>query len=538
VAGTIRSSAKVSVAILVSRILGVLRDSIFARIFGVSGLTDAYVAAFRIPNLLRDLFAEGALSSAFVPTFSEAVVKGGHERAYRLGNLILGGLLLVTGGLTLAGLVWADTLVSLITRGFGGNAAQVAMGGLLTRIMMPILVLVSVSAVWMGMLNAQQRYLAPAYAPAMFNVTSIACGVLLLVFHPSERTGIIVWSAGTATAGLVQAVVQLPSLHRLGYRVRPALRGLWRDLDVRRIVRLMGPATIGLAAIQINIFVNTQYAAALGSGPLTYLQNAFRLFYLPVGLFGVALATVTTARASHEAARGDREGLIGRVSDGTRGVWLLALPSAVGLLVLARPVVELLFQGGKFLPVHTAATVPIVQAYMLGVLPYSLVKVYAPAFFAVDRPRVPMIASMASVAANLLFNGLTYRRLGAPGLALGTTVAALVNLCILYLWFGRAVGRPGRSGWARDLLLLLAANLILGLVAAAAWAGATRGLASLAIAWPRGTARLVHFLVLFATIAVGFIVYAGFLRLVRVRGAEELWELPRRLVRRMAGRPA
>jgi putative peptidoglycan lipid II flippase len=525
-------------AILVSRVLGVARDSIFARIFGVSALTDAYVAAFRIPNLLRDLFAEGALSSAFVPTFSDAMVKGGQERAYRLGNLVLGGLLLITGALILAGLVWSEALVSLITRGFGGNAAQVAMGGLLTQIMMPILMFVSVSAVWMGMLNAQQHYMAPAYAPAMFNVTSIACGVVLLVLHVSERTGIIVWSSGTAVAGLVQAVVQLPSLHRLGYRVRPALRGLLRDLDVRRIVRLMGPATIGLAAIQINVFVNTQYAAALGSGPLTYLQNAFRLFYLPVGLFGVALATVTTARASQEAARGDREALIARVSDGARGVWLLALPSAVGLVVLAKPVVQLLFEGGKFLPAHTAATVPIVQAYMLGVLPYSLVKVFAPAFFAVDRPRVPMIASMSSVAANLIFNSLTYRRLGAPGLALGTTVAALVNLSILYLWFGRAIGRRRSPRWARDLVLMVLANGVLALVAAGAWAGATRGLASLAIAWPRGVLRAFHGVLLLATIAIGFATYVALLRLLRVRGAEELWELPRKVLRRFSGRRA
>ena len=520
-------------AILASRVLGVARDSIFARIFGVSGLTDAYVAAFRIPNLLRDLFAEGALSSAFVPTFSDALVKGGQERAYRLGNLVLGGILLVTGALSLAGAVWSEALVSLITRGFGGNAAQVVTAGLLTRIMMPILTLVSVSAVWMGMLNAQQRYLAPAYAPAMFNVTSIACGVALLLLHVSDRTGMIVWSAGTATAGLVQAVVQLPSLHKLGYRVRPRLRGLLGNLDVRRIVRLMGPATIGLAAIQINVFVNTQYAAALGSGPLTYLQNAFRLFYLPVGLFGVALATVTTARASNEAARGDQDALIARVSDGVRGVWLLAFPSAVGLVVLAKPVVQLLFQGGKFLPVHTAATVPIVQAYMLGVLPYSLVKVFAPAFFAVDRPRVPMIASISSVVANLLFNSLTYRTLGAPGLALGTTVAALVNLAILRVWFGRVLASPATPRWWRAVGLMIVSNAVLGLVAFAAWAGASRALALLPPSlWPWGTFRLAHAVSLFATIAVAFLAYVGCLALFRVRGADELWTLPRKVVRR------
>jgi putative peptidoglycan lipid II flippase len=538
VANTIRSSANVSLAILTSRVLGVARDSIFARIFGVSALTDAYVAAFRIPNLLRDLFAEGALSSAFVPTFSDAMVKGGQERAYRLGNLVLGGLLLITGALSLAGILWADQLVSLITRGFGGSAAQVATGGMLTRIMMPILTLVSVSAVWMGMLNAQQRYLAPAYAPAMFNVTSIACGVLLLVVHCSERTGMVVWSSGTAVAGLVQAVVQLPSLHRLGYRVRPTLAGLLGDLDVRRIVRLMGPATVGLAAIQINVFVNTQYAAALGSGPLTYLQNAFRLFYLPVGLFGVALATVTTARASQEAARGDKAALIDRVADGARGVWLLALPAAVGLVVLAKPVVQLLFQGGKFLPMHTAATVPIVQAYMLGVLPYSLVKVFAPAFFAVDRPRVPMFASMAAVAANLIFNSLTYRQLGAPGLALGTTVAALVNLGILRLWFGRVLGRSRKAGWLRDITLMILANAVLAGVALGVWHGITHVLETLPLAWPRGVFRVVHGVSLLATIAIGFVTYVGVLRLFRLRGAEDLWELPRKIIRRLRPRSA
>jgi putative peptidoglycan lipid II flippase len=537
VASTIRSSANVSVAILASRILGVARDSIFARIFGVSGLTDAYVAAFRIPNLLRDLFAEGALSSAFVPTFSDAMVKGGRERAYRLGNLVLGGILLLTGAITLAGFLWSDSLVSLITRGFGGNRAQVLTAALLARIMMPILTLVSVSAVWMGMLNAQQRFMAPAYAPAMFNVTSIACGVLLLVLHFGDRSGMIAWSAGTAVAGLVQAVVQLPSLYKLGYRLRPKFRGLLADLDVRRIVRLMGPATVGLAAIQINVFVNTQYAAALGSGPLTYLQNAFRLFYLPVGLFGVALATVTTARASDEAARGDRVALVGRVSDGVHGVWLLAFPSAVGLVVLAHPVVQLLFQGGKFRPSDTAATVPIVQAYMLGVLPYSLVKVFAPAFFTVDRPRIPMIASIASVAANLVFNGLTYRSLGAPGLALGTTVAALVNLTILRVWFGRVLGHTAKPGAWREVALMIIANGVLGLVAFGSWKGVSRALAMASpSSWPWGIFRLVHAVSLLATIGISFMVYVGCLALFRVHGAVELWEMPGKIVARLRRR--
>jgi putative peptidoglycan lipid II flippase len=180
--------------------------------------------------------------------------------------------------------------------------------------------------------------------------------------------------------------------------------------------------------------------------------------------------------------------------------------------------------------------VPIVQAYMLGVLPYSLVKVFAPAFFAVDRPRVPMFASMSSVAANLLFNGLTYRQLGAPGLALGTTVAALVNLSILRLWFGRILGKPSQPGWLRDLALMLVANAVLALVAFAAWEGARRGVAALPVPWPRGILRLIHGLVLLATIAVGFASYATCLRVLRVAGSDEVWELPRKLLRRFGRR--
>lgn len=534
-AGTLRSSASVSVAVLSSRVLGVVRDAIFAAVFGVSMLTDAYIIAFRIPNLLRDLFAEGALSSAFVPTFSNVLAKGGQERAFRLGNLTLSALVAVTGTITLIGIFQADGIVSLIAGAPGTEAAKLALTVRLTRIMMPILILVSISAVWMGMLNAQERYLAPAYAPAMFNVTSILCGTGLVILGWRDLRGIIIWSVATTAAGLVQAMVQLPVLWRLGYRPRLMLAGLWRDEEVRRVFRLMGPATIGLAAIQINVLVNTYFAAALGTGPQTYLNNAFRLFYLPIGLFGVALATVTTARMSADAARGDREALMARVSEGVRGVWLLALPSAIGLIVLAEPVIAFLFERGRFRPQDTAAMVPIVQAYMLGVLPYSLVKVYAPAFFTINRPRVTMVASMAAVAANLAFNALSYRRLGATGLALGTTLAALVNVGVLRLAFGGMVGRPrtDRAGGIDDLAKLAIANLVLGGVAWGAWTAAEVALASLpgsAGGWAFGAARACA---LFGAIAIAFVIYTLALRALRIRGAEEVWQLPARIVRRL-----
>jgi putative peptidoglycan lipid II flippase len=521
--------------VLASRILGVVRESLLAAVFGAGWIVDAYIIAFRIPNLLRDLFAEGALSSAFVPTFTDALTNGGRERAYRLANLVVTALLIVTGGLTLLGVVFARQVVTLISLGFDGNTVKLLEATLLARVMMPILLLVSVSAAWMGMLNAQQKYMAPAFAPALFNVTSIACGIAILAARVEPLLGILLWSASTTLAGLVQAVVQLPSLWRLGYRPGLIFAGFWRDPDLRRIVRLMGPAVVGLAAMNVNVFVNTQFASKLGDGPVAYLNFAFRLFYLPIGLFGVALATVTTARASIDAARGDRAALVERVAEGTRGVWMLALPSAVGLIVLAEPVVALLFQRGRFTPEATAAVVPVVQAYMLGVLPYSLVKVLSPAFFAVNRPRVPMMASLIAVAANVIFNALTYRQLGPAGLALGTTLAAVINLAFLRLAFNAAIGRSRRPGWVRDLLVLTAASGALGAAAAGGWRLAAMALAALR-AHGLGGAGVLRALLLFAVIAVAFAVYVGVLRLFRHPGAEELWQLPVKIARRLRGK--
>jgi putative peptidoglycan lipid II flippase len=533
VAETLRSSAKVSVAVLASRVLGVAREMIFGAVFAATWLTDAYVVAFRIPNLLRDLFAEGALSSAFVPTFTEALTKEGKERAYRLGNLVLTGALLVTGVLTLLGIVFAAPITSLMSGDFHGDPARVAMAVRLARIMMPILALISASAVFMGMLNSQQRYTAPAFAPALFNVTCIIAACGLLAVGARGEGAMLIWSVASTAAAAVQALCQLPGLWRLGFRPRLALTGLARDPGVRRILRLMAPACIGLAAVQANVFFNTYFALSLPQeGSATYLQYAFRIFYLPIGMFGVALGVVTTTRVADSAARGDRVALRERTAEGARAVWMLASASAVGLIVLAEPVIGVLFERGAFHAKDTLATAPILQAYMLGVLPYSLVKILAPSFYSLDRPRVPMLASMAAVAANLAFSALTFRTLGARGLALGTTVAALVNFAILRVSFGRMVGPPHRTGWARDLAALAAANAVMAGVVAGLWRlGAAYVLG--AGARPRGALAAM---LLAVAIGTGFALYAVLLRMLRYPGAEELIALPRRIARRITGK--
>jgi len=539
VAETLRTSGKLSIAVAASRVLGLVREVLFAHLFGVGAIADAYQVAFRIPNLLRDLFAEGALSSAFVPTFLAALTaKDGEaddegERraaAYHLGNLVFAGILLVTGALSLLGIVFAEEVVGLIANDFAGGdlspseaADKLRLATFLTRLMMPLLTIISVSAVWMGMLNAQERYMAPAWAPAMFNVASIVTGAALVVLDPAERLGIVVWSAGTLGAGLVQALVQLPALWRLGYRPLPRLRGLARHPGVRRILRLMAPAVAGLAAIQINVFVNTRFAANLGDGGVAQLSYAFRIFHLPIGVFSVALATVTTTRVSAGAAKQDMDALRASAGEGISAVWMLMSASTVGLVVLAEPVIRLLYF--SFSDAEAVAVAWVLSAYVVGLLPYGLVKILAPVFYSLDRPRIPLLASSCAVAVNIVFNALTYRELGVPGLALGTAIGAGVNIVVLRVSFARVVGRlPGVTGSQIGALVL--ANGVLGGVVYGAWVG-VGGVIDL-VGWGWGL-RLVG---LGCVVPLGFFVYVGVLRGLDYPGAALLWGVPGRILGR------
>lgn len=531
---TLRSSGQLSIAVAASRVLGLVREMMFAHLFGAGAIADAYQVAFRIPNLLRDLFAEGALSSAFVPTFVQELFGDGEvdrERAYRLGNLTLAGVLLVTGTLSLLGIVYAEEVVGLIAADFAGSEAQadekLRLAALLTRIMMPLLTIISVSAVWMGMLNAQKHFLAPAWAPAMFNVASILVGAGLVVIDPGDLAGVVIWSAGTLGAGVVQAVVQLPALWRLGYRPIPRVRGLANHPGIRRILRLMAPAVVGVAAVQLNIFVNTRFAASLGDGPIAQLSYAFRIFYLPLGVFSVALATVTTTRVSEDAAKKDMSALAASTGEGVSAVWMLMTASTVGLVVLAEPVVRVLFF--SFSDAEVSATAMVLQAYVLGLLPYGLVKILAPVFYGLDRPRIPLLASFIAVAINIGFNAATYKTLGAPGLALGTTLGALANIAVLRLSFAKVVGGlPGVD--LRRLLALLIANAVLGGLVWAAWLGVEQAVAQIGWGLPLRIGGLG------VVVPLGFFVFVGLLRAFGYPGAALLWGLPGKLWRRLRRR--
>jgi putative peptidoglycan lipid II flippase len=443
----LRATGLVSALTLVSRLLGLVREQVFAALLGAGLQTDAFNVAFRIPNLLRDLFAEGALSAAFVPAYVKALHDGGREEAHRLARRVLTVLVAMMGLVVVAGIALAPQIVALLAPGYAAVPGKVELTIFLTRIMMPFLPLVSFAAVAMGMLNAEERFGLPAFSPAMFNLVSILWGIGLWAAGFPAAAVAVGWSVGTLLGGAAQFLVQIPSLRAMGFRLR--LDWAPSDPGLRRIGSLMAPATIGLAAVQINIFVNS-YFASYEPGAVSWLTYAFRILYLPIGIFGVAAGTVATSGLARRAAAGDMDGVRSTLRQSLSMLAFLTLPATAGLLVLAEPVVRLLYERGRFGPTSTTGTAAALSCYALGLCAYTAVKVLAPAFYALGTPRVPLVGSGLAVATNLLVNLALFRPFGFRAVALGTAFGSIVNATFLAVAFERRVGglRGQGLGWS------------------------------------------------------------------------------------------
>lgn len=517
-----RAAGLISVATMLSRVLGLAREQLFAALLGASLFADAFNVAFRIPNLLRDLFAEGALAQAFVPTFKASLKREGTDSAYALANRVAGTLLAVIGLIVLIAAIFAPFIVEAMAGDFSDVPGKFELTVTLTRIMLPFLAIVSMAAVSMGMLNAQDRYLAPALAPASFNVMSITVGTALYISGAPARWVAIGWAVGTVLGGLAQLGVQLPGLWRAGFRPRPRTDLRLRDPGVRRVALLMAPAIGGLAAVQINIFVNTMFASS-EAGAVSWLNYAFRFLQLPIGVFGVAIATVSTTRYADASAEGDREAMAAHLREGLRLVLFLTVPATLGLLLLGEPIIRLLFQHGRFTVFDTQATTAALHFFVIGLCAYAGVKVVAPAFYAADMARIPMLASVSAVAGNLILNVTLHPLYGYRVLALGTAVAALLNFAILYIMFHRRIHAIDHGGLAMYALRVLAAAAIMGAVVWASYRGVVdwmgiRGLG----------ARMMGAL---GPVLIGALVYAGACHALRI---EELKHYTERLSRKIA----
>ncbi|HEY3156165.1 MAG TPA: murein biosynthesis integral membrane protein MurJ [Candidatus Eisenbacteria bacterium] len=467
--GLARAAGIVSLATLASRLLGLIREQVFAAFFGAGLAVDAFQVAFRIPNLLRDLFAEGAMSAAFVPTLTRVQETEGREAAMRLANLVINFLLVAVSAICILGIVFADNIVPLMAPGFGQVPGKLELTTQMTRIMTPFLLLVALAAAVMGVLNTRRVFFIPAIAPTMLNLALIASGFLIAPICPRFGLEPIVGMAfGVLLGGLGQLFIQVPALWAQGFRWRPEIS--FRDPGVLRIVTLMAPAAVGLAATQVNIFVNTFLASLLPQGSVSWLNYAYRLMQLPIGLFGVAIATVTLAEVSRHAARREMPELKRTISFSLRFGLFLTLPATMILMALAHPIVALLYQHGRFGPDDSWQTAQALWGYAVGLSAFSAVRVLVPVYYSLGMTRIPVTISFVTIAINVVLNIMLMEPLQHRGLALATSISSVLNFVLLFEVLRRKIGPMGGRALSRSAGKIFLASLLAALAAfAAAW---------------------------------------------------------------------
>jgi putative peptidoglycan lipid II flippase len=451
----------VGAATVISRVLGVVREIVLAKYFGAGFHTDAFNVAYRIPNLLRDLFAEGALSSAFIPTFVRRLTQSGKERAWLLANRLLSALSVLLSAVTLVFFFGAKAFVYLLAAGYGAIPEKLALTAQMTRIMSPFLLCIALASVGMGILNACGSFFVPAMASSAFNICCILAGIFLSPLLP--RWGlppILSMAIGVLVGGASQFLVMIPAARRYGFHFRFDLN--FSDPDLRHIARLMLPAIVGLSATQINITVDCQIASLYGNGPVSWLNYGFRLMQFPIGVFGIAVATATMASAAQYAARNDKESLRATVKSGIRLTACLTFPAMVGLVLFREEIVRVLYERGFFQHSDTMMTSKVVVLYAMGLFSYSAVKILVPAFYALNDTWTPVRVSMITVAAKVALSFLFAIPFGFLGLALATTAASWLNCGLLLKRLSAQADEGFRWGEAGVYVRIAAASLAMG----------------------------------------------------------------------------
>jgi putative peptidoglycan lipid II flippase len=503
----LRAAATVSSLTLLSRVTGLLRDLLLSRIFGSDAAMDAFVAAFRLPNLLRRLFAEGAFSQAFVPILAEARARRGTDATRVLASHVMSALFWVVLAISLLGVVFAPVLVYTIASGFTRDPATFDLATLLTRWMFPYILFMSLVAFAAGVLNTFGRFAVPAFTPVLLNLSMICFGLLATRWFdpPALALGVAVF-----VGGALQLVIQLPALARIGMLPRlSGLRTAFADPDVRRILVKMGPAVFAVSVAQLSLVINTNIASHLATGSNAWLYYADRLMEFPTALVGVALGVVLVPQLSKAFAE-ERLDAYGRMLDwGLRLVCLIALPAAVGLGLLAHGLIAVLFQGGRFGAHDVAQTALALVGYAVGLLGLVAVKILAPGFYAQQDIRTPVKIALVSLAVTQAANLLFVPWLAHAGLAWSISVGAWANAALLYVGLRRRGTYRPQPGWQMFLLKLAVA---LAALAALLW------LADQRIDWIGLHDRtLLRAGLLAAVIAAAGVVYFGVLAILGFR---------------------
>lgn len=464
--GLLKSTAVVGAMTMFSRVLGLVRDIVFTRIFGVGAGTDAFLVAFKIPNFMRRLFAEGAFSQAFVPVLSEYKTQHSHDEVAELTSRAMGTLGGILFLLSLLAVVAAPYLVMVFAPGFIGEGRKFDMTAQMLRITFPYLLFISLTALASGVLNCYGRFAIPALTPALLNIVLIIAAVYIAPSLPEPVTA-LAW--GVFIAGIVQLGFQLPYVARLGLLKWP--RWGWKHSGVRQIMRLMLPGIVGSSMMQVNLLFDTLIASFLVTGSVTWLYLSDRVMELPLGVFGIALATVILPNLSEKHSEANPDAFSHTIDWALRWVLVIGTPAAVALAVLSGPILSTLFLHGKFAAHDVMMAKMSLMAYSLGILGFILVKVLAPAYYARQDTKTPVRIGIVAMVVNMICNvafvvPMVMLNIEGPhiGLALATTVSSFVNSGLLLhgLWKS-GIYRPG-SGWLTLGLQVLLANSVMFVV--------------------------------------------------------------------------
>ncbi|MDX1598654.1 MAG: murein biosynthesis integral membrane protein MurJ [Marinobacter sp.] len=454
--GLLRSSGLVGVMTMLSRVLGLVRDMVIARYFGAGASADAFFVAFKIPNFLRRLFAEGAFSQAFVPVLSSYREKEDITEVRRLVNAVAGSLGLVLLGVTLVAMLGAPLLTALFAPGFLDDGYKFGLASDMLRITFPYLLLISLTAFAGGILNSYDRFAIPAFTPVLLNLAMIGAAIFL---SPLMETPIMALAWGVFIAGALQLFFQLPFLMRLGLLPRPRVD--YRHEGVNRILRLMAPALFGVSVSQINLLLDTVLASFLQTGSVSWLYYSDRLSELPLGVFGIAIATVILPSLSRKHAAASADQFAATLDWAVRAVLLIGVPAALALALLAEPLIATLFHYGEVTDRDVTMSAQSLRAYSAGLLAFMLIKVLAPGFFARQDTKTPVKIGVIAMVANMVFNLILVFPLAHAGLALATSLSAWLNGFLLWRGLRKEGAWKSQPGWPRFLAQLAFANAAL-----------------------------------------------------------------------------
>ena len=513
-----KAAGVIGLATLASRIMGYIRDMVMSWAFGTGLAADAFYVAYRIPNLLRELLAEGSMSAAFIPVFTETLTKESRESAHHLANTVFARLLIILIVLTGLGVLFAPSVVKVVAWGWAYKAEhdKYVLGVTLTRIMFPYLLFIGLTALAMGMLNSLRSFLMPALSPVVLNIVIIIAAVLSLKFMADPILGVAV---GVVLGGICQLLIQAPGLRKQNMMVRFQLEP--SHSGVKKIGRLVLPVFLSSSVNQFNIFIGTIFASFLTTGSISYLFYGMRFIHFPLGIFGIAIATAVLPSMSAQAARRETREFRDTLSLGLRLVFFIMFPAMVGIITLHVPIVSLLLEHGQFDRLSTQGTAAALLYYAVGLWAFAGVRIVVQAFYALQDTKTPVATAIVAVFANILlsFSFVRWTSMAHGGLALATSLAAMLNISLLTWQLRKKIGRMDGRRIFESLMKIIPTSLAMGVIG---W------WVSINPVWDKGGNTLVKAQLLGGGIAGSMTFYLVAMCILRSEELKFMWEMVRK----------